>query len=361
MTALHTPPLKGRGISDNVQHRFSHQSVEAPDDVWWYQEGDQPANTTQLIEEKAKSIISTNQSSDVPFEQSINPYRGCEHGCVYCFARPSHAYWDFSPGFDFESKIIYKSNAAELLRAKFDNPRYQCTPIALGVNTDAYQPVEQQLEITRDILKLMVEYQHPVTIITKSKLICRDIDLLSQLAENNLVSVAMSMTSLSNHLKRIMEPRAASPKARLQTIEELNKHHIPTSVIVAPVIPGINDSEMESLLRACSDAGASVARYILLRLPYEVKPIFVQWLQQHFPFRKKKVLNFLTEMRNGKLNENRFGYRMSGDGIYAKLFKQRFKVACQKAGLNQHDYNQLDTSHFSNEAQREASRQMSLL
>ena len=345
--------LKGRAVAENTHHRFEATISEKVDDGWWQQDdfSSSPQIKTSLIKEHCKTIISTNQSPDVPFEQSLNPYRGCEHGCVYCYARPSHAFWDLSPGLDFESKIIYKTNAVELLEKKFNSPSYQCKPITIGANTDAYQPAERQLKITRRILQLALDYQHPVSIITKGQLIIRDLDLLAKLAEKNLASVAVSVTTLENSLKRILEPRTASPSARLEIIRRLSEQNIPVTVLVAPIIPAINDSELENILQQVSASGATKAAYILLRLPYEVKQLFADWLNTHFPQRKEKVLNYLREMRGGKLNEQRFGYRMSGDGIYANLIRQRFQVACRKFGIDdlhrrEASIQSLDTSLF---------------
>ncbi|WP_444997834.1 PA0069 family radical SAM protein [Aliikangiella sp. IMCC44359] len=338
---------KNRAVTTNIEHRFSKNKHLELSDVWWY-ESDEATNITELFEEQAKTIVTTNQSPDVPFSQTINPYRGCEHGCIYCYARPSHAYWDYSPGYDFESKIIYKPNAAELLKKKFNSRSYQCQPIVIGANTDAYQPVEKNLKITRQLLKIFIQYKHPVSIITKSQLILRDLDLLTELADKNLVSVAVSVTTLKNSLKRTLEPRTASPQSRLATIEKLSSNNIPVTTLVAPVIPGLNDDEIEMIIEQVSQKGASNAAYILLRLPYEVKPLFIHWLETHYPLKKQKVLNYLTQMRQGKLNTPEFNDRMSGQGVLAKLIKQRFNLACHKAGLNtQRKRTQtLDTSLF---------------
>ena len=338
-----------RAVKDNVKHRFELTSNLRLDDGWW-QEQESSADTTELIEEKAKSIISTNRSPDVPFNRSINPYRGCEHGCVYCYARPTHAYWDFSPGYDFESKIIYKPNAAELLEKKFNSPNYQCEPIVIGANTDAYQPAEKEKQVTRDLLNVFIKYRHPVSIITKGQLIGRDLDLLSQLANFNLVSVAVSVTTLKNSLKGVLEPRAASPITRLKAIKQLAEIGVPVTALVAPIIPAINDEELESILENVSANGAINASYILLRLPYEVEPIFVEWLETHFPLRKQKVLNYLQQIRGGKLNQSEFGKRMSGEGPFAEAIKQRFKLACNRNGLSDSrrtDFN-LNTKLFRN-------------
>ncbi|MCW8877248.1 MAG: PA0069 family radical SAM protein [Kangiellaceae bacterium] len=344
--------FKTRATPSNISHRFdkcesiSISQLDIEGD-WWYQdELEEPQDSTELIKEKCKSIISSNQSPDVPFNKSINPYRGCEHGCIYCYARPSHAYWDLSPGYDFESKIIYKVNAAELLEEKFNSRNYQCEPVCIGANTDGYQPVEKQLKITRQILELCLDYQHPVSIITKSQLINRDLDLLSALAEKNLTSVAISVTTLDNALKRRLEPRTSSPRARLMTIRNLSLASVPVTALVAPIIPGLNDDELEIILRRVSENGASTAAYIMLRLPFEVRTLFVEWLERNYPMRKQKVLNYLASLRNDKLNDPEFGSRMSGQGVFAELIRQRFELACKKYGLLKRTEVKLETQLF---------------
>ena len=348
-------PNKSRAVSKNIEHRFDRTTRADIEDRWWLEDEEYP-DITELIPEQSKSIITTNRSPDVPFDKSINPYRGCEHGCIYCYARPTHAYWDLSPGYDFESKIIYKPNAAKLLERKFNSRNYHCSPIVIGANTDAYQPAEKKLKVTRQLLEVFVKYQHPVSIITKSQLIGRDLDLLSKLAKNDLVSVAVSVTTMKNSLKRVLEPRTASPKARLVTIEKLTQANIPVTALVAPIIPGINDDELEKLVYHATESGASKAAYILLRLPFEVKPLFMDWLEQHFPLRKQKVLNYLTQMRQGKLNSQEFGLRMSGEGVFAHLLKQRFKLACQKANISDKREICLNTALF----RADCSRQLGL-
>lgn len=325
---------KGRGAASNPDGRFLQHQREACDDGWGE---DLLAETipTQVLVDASRNIITRNQSPDVPFERSINPYKGCEHGCVYCFARPTHAYLDLSPGIDFESKIFSKPDAARLLAREFAKPTYRPAPIALGVNTDAYQPVERKLAITRQLLEVFSAHQHPVSIITKSALIERDIDLLAPMAEQGLLEVVISVTTLDHDLSRRMEPRAAAPSRRLQTIQALHRAGIPVGVLFAPVIPALNDSEMETLLARVQQAGACYAGYVMLRLPHELKDLFTEWLHNHYPLKAEHVLNRLRELRGGKINSTVFGERMTGTGEYARLFQQRFKLACKKLGLNQ--------------------------
>ncbi len=345
-SSAHSGPLafdKSRGAQANYLHRFSElQSVPLE------QQSFAEATPTTLHPEQCRSIISTNQSPDVPFDYSINPYRGCEHGCIYCFARPSHAYWDYSPGLDFETQIIYKENAVEQLRKTLSKPGYQCKPIALGVNTDAYQPAEESLQLTRQLLEVLLEYKHPVSLLTKSKLILRDLDILQELHKHGLVSVGVSITTLDNRLKAAMEPRTASPKARLKVMHTLVENNIPVSALLAPVIPGINDGEIESIVKAVKSQGVNQIQYIMLRLPHELTDIFSDWLEQHYPYRKEKVLNYIRDLRGGKLNSNQFNNRMSGEGIFAKIFKSRFNLACKKNGMNTRDHQSLNTKLFDN-------------
>lgn len=327
MPKTHTP-FKGRGTASTLPGRFATSVTELNDD------GEPAPNpATTLTRETAKSLITRNRSPDVPFNLSVNPYRGCEHGCVYCFARPSHAYLDLSPGIDFETKLTVKHNAAELLATELRKPGYNCEPIALGINTDAYQPVEKEQGVVRQMLEVALAFRQPVSIITKSALILRDIDLLVPMAAQRLVQVGISVTTLDNNLKRIMEPRTAAPAARLKVIRELKAAGVPVSVLIAPVIPLINDHELESIVQAVSEAGADVAAYIMLRLPHEVAPLFVEWLHQHFPDRADHVLNRIKDLRGGKLYNSEFGKRMTGEGIYADLINQRFHLALKKADL----------------------------
>lgn len=338
--------MKSRGTDNNPHNRFHTRRIEAVCDDW-YQEETPGCAATRVTEEQVRSIISTNQSPDVPFEQSINPYRGCEHGCIYCFARPSHAYWDLSPGLDFETQLIAKPNAAEKLRETLCRPPYQCKPIALGVNTDAYQPLERERRITRDILEVLWEARHPVTLITKSALILRDLDILAPMAAQGLCSVSVSLTTLDNSLKGKLEPRAAGPAGRLRAIRELSAGGIPTSILMAPVIPFINDSELEQILAQAHQAGAQWAGWIMLRLPREVAPLFTDWLEQHFPQRAAHVLNRMKDLRGGELYTSEFGQRMRGSGPYADLIRQRFNRQCRKLGLNAVPHPVLRTDLFS--------------
>jgi DNA repair photolyase len=282
-------------------------------------------------------VITTNDSPDVGFDRSINPYRGCSHGCVYCFARPTHAYLGLSPGLDFETKLFYKADAVKLLEAELSKPKYVCKPIALGINTDGYQPLEKRLEVTRSILAVLARCRHPVSIVTKSALVVRDIDLLAELAQNRLVSVMLSITSLTNDIKRTLEPRTASPQARLRVIEQLAGAGIPVGVLVAPVIPAVTDHEMEDILAAAAQAGATSAGYVLLRLPHEVKILFREWLSQHYPDRAGHVMSLINQTRGGKDYDAEFGRRMSGTGPYADLLRTRFELARRKCGFDRAD------------------------
>jgi DNA repair photolyase len=292
-------------------------------------------------------MITRNDSPDVGFEQSINPYRGCSHGCVYCFARPSHAYLGLSPGIDFETKLFYKADAVRILEAELAKRSYVCKPIALGINTDGYQPLEKRLEVTRSVLEVLVRCRHPVTIVTKSALILRDIDLLADLARDRLVSVSVSVTSLENDIKRTLEPRTASPQARLRLIRQLTDAGIPVSVLVAPVIPAITDHEMEDILAAARQSGAVGAGYVLLRLPYEVKTLFREWLAEHYPDRAKHVMSLINQSRGGKDYDAQFGVRMTGSGAYAELLRTRFELARRKLGLEDAEgRHELTTSLF---------------
>lgn len=331
---IRSAPRKGRGAVSNPEGRFAVTAHAAVDDGWGGLDEPLPPLETTLRPDAARSVISRNDSPDIPFQQSINPYRGCEHGCVYCYARPSHAYLDLSPGLDFETKIFFKERAAERLEAELRKPRYQCLPITLGANTDPYQPAERKLGVTRDILEVLLRYRHPVAIITKSALVQRDLDLLTALAAEKLVSVAVSLTTLEPALKRSLEPRAASPGARLKTMEALAGAGIPVSVMAAPMIPMVNDAELEKILAAAAAAGARNAGYVLLRLPYEVKDLFREWLATHFPQRAEHVMSLIRQSRGGKDYDATFGKRMRGTGQFADLIAQRFRAACRRYGLN---------------------------
>ena len=289
---------------------------------------------TVLRSERARAVLTRNQSPDVPFDQSLNPYRGCEHGCIYCYARPSHSYIGLSAGLDFETRIFHKANAAEVLRAELSRARYRPTVTVIGANTDAYQPAEKELALTRSLLGTFYEFRHPVSLITKSALILRDRDLLQKMARLNLVQVAVSVTSLRPDIASAMEPRAATPHRRIETIRGLSEAGIPVQVLVAPVVPGLTDSEIEAVLKAAAQAGAARAAYILLRLPHEIKDLFREWLSTHFPLQADRVMHRISTMRAGRDNDPRFGSRMRGTGIHADLLKRRFDLAVRRLGLN---------------------------
>lgn len=314
--------IKGRASVINPAGRFETIITEEFDDGWHREPLEKIR--TQLFKDSSRSIITYNQSPDIPFDRSINPYRGCEHGCIYCYARPSHSWLNLSPGLDFETKLFYKDNIVELLREELCAPRYSCAPIALGVNTDAYQPIERQRKLTRQVLEVFLAVKHPVTIITKSSLIERDIDIFTELAKHQLVHAAISITTLDASLARVMEPRAAAPHRRLKTVRFLAEHKIPASVMIAPVIPVLNDCEMETILQHAKEHGACGANYVVLRLPHEVNELFRAWLQQHFPNKAKHVMSILQELRHQKSNDSRFGIRMRGEGIFAELLSKRF-------------------------------------
>lgn len=337
-------PMRGRGALSNPDNRFDSTQRELIDDGWGLlDEPVEPLRTTLTID-TAKTVISYNQSPDIPFDRSINPYRGCEHGCVYCFARPTHAYLGLSPGLDFETKLFYKPDAATLLREELGRRNYQPQPIALGINTDAYQPVERQLGITRQILEVLQETRHPVTIVTKSALIERDIDILAEMAQQNLVSVALSITTLNRDLSRHLEPRAAAPQRRLETVKKLSAAGIPVSVLIAPIIPVLNDSELETIMSEVHQAGAAWCGYVLLRLPHELKELFQQWLREHQPLKAEHVMNRIRDCRGGKEYQAEFGTRMSGEGIFADLLRQRYQRAMKR--LDFKGTPELEINHF---------------
>ncbi|MCX7564382.1 PA0069 family radical SAM protein [Xanthomonadaceae bacterium XH05] len=327
---------KGRGAASNPAGRFESIRHVREDDGWTPEELLEPPARpkTQVTLETARSIISRNDSPDLGFDQSINPYRGCEHGCVYCYARPSHGYLNLSAGLDFETKLFAKTNAAELLREELGKRGYVCSPINLGANTDPYQPIERRHAITRSVLEVLAETNHPATLVTKNALIERDIDLLASMAKRRLVHVFVSVTTLDNRLSAALEPRASAPHRRLQTVETLSAAGVPCGVMVAPVIPFVTDQFMESILEHAAAAGARVAGYSVLRLPHEVKDLMRQWLALHLPERAAHVMNVIRDMRGGRDNDPAFGSRMRGQGAYADLLRQRFAVACRKFGLN---------------------------
>ena len=337
---------KGRGAVSNRTGRFEALAVEAVDDGWGIADEALPPLQTTVLPEPAQSVISRNNSPDIPFEQSINPYRGCEHGCSYCYARPSHAYVNLSPGLDFETRLFYKKDAALRLREELNRRSYRCSPINLGANTDPYQPLEKRLGITRSLLEVLAECHHPVTIVTKSALVVRDLDLLQRLAAEQLVRVFVSVTTLDDELKRRMEPRAASPAARLAAISRLSAAGIPTGVMFAPVVPAINDHELEGVLEAALRAGAESAGYLLLRLPGEVRDLFYEWLDTHYPDRAKRVRSRIHELRGGRDNDPRFGHRMRGQGPWADLLRRRFEESCRRTGLQRGRRPPLETGLF---------------
>ncbi len=331
-------PIKGRGAASQVAGRFEKTHAEEADDGWgspWARDETDPSlpPRTEVRIERARSIISRNQSPDVGFSQSVNPYRGCEHGCVYCFARPSHAYLDLSPGLDFETRLSAKTNAAERLRHELSRPGYRPAPIALGINTDGWQPIEREYRISRECLELLLETRHPVSIVTKSAMITRDLDLLAELARHRLVDVRISVTTLDNRLSAKLEPRAAAPHTRLANIRALREAGVPVGVLVAPVIPMITDRELEDILAASHEAGAGAAGYVLLRLPHELKEIWREWLALHYPDRAAHVMSLMRQMRGGADYDSRYGSRMRGEGPFADLVAMRFRKAAKRLGF----------------------------
>lgn len=367
--------LRGRGAVTNVRHRFQRDDRVQVDDGWsasglpadfvesvpeFSSDASSAARVipilpdsrlapaapkTTVTAEEARKMLSRNDSPDIPFDVAVNPYRGCEHGCVYCYARPTHSYLGMSPGLDFETRLVAKANAVQALRAELSRPGYKPSPINIGSATDAYQPIEREWRLTRGLLELMLETRHPLTIVTKNALVARDVDLLAALAEQKLVVVYMSITSLDAGMARTLEPRAAAPWRRLETVRTLTEAGVPVGVLVAPVIPFINDESMEHILQESKAAGAHYASYTVLRLPWEVKTLFEDWLNTHFPDRAQRVLHRIEDLRNGRRNDPNFGSRMRGTGIWADLLRQRFAVATRKLGLNRHRL-ALDCDHF---------------
>jgi DNA repair photolyase len=325
-----------RGARSFLAHRFETVAREAFDDGWLPDEKEEKPLPTQVTIERARSIVSHNDSPDVGFDSSINPYRGCEHGCIYCYARPSHSYLELSPGLDFETKLFAKTNAAELLRAELARPGYRPSPIALGANTDCYQPIERKYRITRSILEVLAETNHPVSIVSKSALVERDLDILGPMAGKNLVRVYISIGTLDRELARKLEPRAASPQRRLDVLRALKNAKVPCGVMVAALIPALNDATLEHVLEAAAEAGAEEAAYVIMRLPNELKDLFKEWLAAHYPQRAAHVMSVVHQMRGGRDNDPRFGTRMSGTGNFAGLVAKRFDIACRKHGLNEH-------------------------
>jgi len=335
---------RGRSTLSNVSGRYEPIARIAFDDGWQSLEALPPFATTVSVD-TTRRIITRNESPDISFDRSINPYRGCEHGCVYCFARPTHAYLGLSPGLDFESKLFVKPDAPALLEKELSAPGYVPRTMAIGTNTDPYQPIERKYQVMRGILEVLERAGHPVGIVTKSALILRDLDILARMAERNLAKVAISVTTLDAKLARTMEPRAATPSRRLEALRQLSAAGVPTSVMVAPVIPAINDADIERILDAASIAGVKGAGYVMLRLPLEVRDLFVEWLRANYPDREKHVMTLVREMRGGKDYDSTYGQRMTGAGPYAWMIGRRFENACAKLGLNQHK-RPLSTEHF---------------
>ncbi|GAB3419023.1 PA0069 family radical SAM protein [Massilia agilis] len=340
---------KGRGAVSNIQGRYELDQRERFDDGWAADgEDEAPAFRTVVTDEYAKSILTRNASPDVPFNVSLNPYRGCEHGCIYCFARPTHSYLGLSPGLDFETRLFAKVNAPDLLRRELASPSYVPEHIAIGVNTDAYQPCERQRRITRQVLEVLHECNHPVGLITKNALIERDIDLLAPMAEKRLACAAITLTTLDPEIARTLEPRAAAPARRLRAIRTLAEAGIPVSVSVAPIIPFVTEPEIEKILEAARDAGAVGAHYVVLRLPWEVNPLFKEWLEAHFPERAARVMNRVRDMRGGKDYDSDFSKRMHGEGVWADLIQQRFAKTVERLGMGglRGRFEKLDVSQF---------------
>src|SRR5580693_8166079 len=347
-------PRNGRGAASNASGRFEREERVAFDDGWSIA-GAEPEPmplTTRLQVDATRTIIARNNSPDIGFDRSINPYRGCEHGCIYCFARPSHAFLGLSPGLDFESRIFYKPQAAALLTAELSKKGYTCRPMAIGTNTDPYQPAERKLGIMRSVLEVLRDFRHPVTIVTKGALIQRDLDILAEMAELRLACVTVSVTTLDRALARVMEPRAATPQRRLETIAALAKAGIPTGVLSAPMIPALNDAEMEDILAAAKDAGAAAAGYTMLRLPLELKALFKEWLETHVPGRASHVMSLVAQSHGGKLYDSAWGKRMVGYGPYAEMLSLRFDRACRRLGFARRHSEPLDVTLFRPPAQR---------
>ena len=354
MSTAQRPPAgiqRGRGAVGNPAGRFEVRTLDPFDDGWGSGEPLQDAPVTEVREEFARTILSKNTSPDIPFDVSLNAYRGCEHGCIYCFARPTHSYLDLSPGLDFETKLFAKPNAAELLRSALRKRRYKPTPIALGTNTDPYQPIERRYALTRKILEVLEEFRHPATIVTKSALVLRDIDLLQSMARAGRVHVYLSVTTLDRSLARTMEPRAGTPERRMEALAELGRAGIPCGVLAAPMIPALNDHELENILTAARDNGVGQAAYILLRLPHEVAPLFEEWLHAHYPAKAAHVLSLMRQMRGGQLYRAEWGRRMRGTGPFAELLRRRFETTCRRLKLNR-ERPKLDCDAFRVPAQR---------
>jgi DNA repair photolyase len=337
---------KGRGALTNDASRFDAERRMAFDDGWGTIDEEPPRLETILTADTTRTILARNDSPDIGFDRSINPYRGCEHGCVYCFARPTHAYLGLSPGLDFESRIFFKPEAPRLLAEELSKKGYECKPIGIGTNTDPYQPAERQLKIMRRLLEVLRDFRHPVTIVTKSALIQRDLDILGEMAQDRLVQVAVSVTTLDRTLARRMEPRAATPERRLETIRALAEAGVPAGVMAAPMIPALNDMELERILEAARAAGARSAGYVLLRLPLELKSLVTEWLEEHYPGKAKHVLSLVAEAHGGRLYDSRWGQRQRGTGPYAELLRLRFERAAKRLKFDERGTNRLETGLF---------------
>lgn len=335
-------PIRGRGASDNPSNRFEGKYIDYDLDE---ESGEKPSQDTKLIADDTKEILSKNNSPDIPFTYGLNPYRGCEHGCIYCYARPTHEFLGFSAGLDFESRIMVKYDAAEKLRSKFASKSWKPQTVIMSGVTDPYQPIESELEITRNCLKVFAEAQNPVSIITKNYRVTRDIDILKELAKFNAVHVTLSVTTLDRKLARLMEPRTSQPNRRIKAIEQLSANGISVGVNVAPIIPGLTDHEIPEILKAARDAGARKAGYTIVRLPHGIKDLFRNWLEQHYPDRKEKVLNRIRDIRGGELYRSEFGKRFHGEGEFAKQIKKMFSIQTEKLGMNKHSFS-LSTKHF---------------
>jgi len=344
-------PRKPRGALSHIAGRFESVVRETYDDGWTSEDEPAAPLETTITEERVNTLIQRNQSPDLPFELSVNPYRGCEHGCVYCYARPAHAYLELSPGLDFESRLFAKLNAAEILRAEIGRRGYVCSPISIGANTDCYQPAERRYGITRQLIEVLAGCDHPLTMVTKSALVERDLDLLGPMGRANLAKVFITVTTLDRALARRLEPRAPAPQRRIETIRALAAAGVPVGVMMAPVIPGLNDKSIEESLAAAAEAGATMAGYQMLRLPNELKGLFREWLERHVPMRAQHVMSLVRQLRGGRDNDPRFGTRMTGTGSFAELTAQRFEIACRRTGLNGDERGQaprreLDCSRF---------------
>jgi DNA repair photolyase len=336
---------RGRGATFNPPNRFRRDARSVDDDGWTRDDEPLPPLATTVTIQPARSIIARNDSPDIGFDRSINPYQGCEHGCVYCYARPTHAYHDLSPGLDFETRLLAKPDAAKLLRVELAKPGYACRPMALGTNTDPYQPIEREWRITRAVLEVLAECRHPFTIVTKSALVERDLDIIAPMAARNMARVFVSITSLDKALARTLEPRAAAPHRRLQAIAALAEAGVPAGVMVAPLIPQMNDKDLEAILEAASQAGATMAGWVILRLPLEVAPLFRDWLATHYPLRAQHVMSLVQQIHGGRDYDSSFGTRQTGRGIYSELIRKRFEIACKRFGLNE-ERGELDCSRF---------------